>query len=61
VRLRSVVSCYTIFHIQRKHQADLFARIREWLRPGGLMLASLGRTDGPSYTEPGSFGFRCAR
>ena len=52
----AVVSFYAIFHIQRKHQPGLFARIHEWLRPGGLLLASLGRTDGPSYTEQDFFG-----
>jgi SAM-dependent methyltransferase len=52
----AVVSFYAIFHIQRKHQPELFARIHDWLRPGGLLLASLGRTDGPSYTEQDFFG-----
>jgi SAM-dependent methyltransferase len=52
----AVVSFYAIFHIRRREQPPLFARIREWLRPGGLLLASLGRTDGPSYTEQDFFG-----
>ncbi len=52
----AVVSFYAIFHIRRREQPRLFLRIRDWLRPGGLLLASLGRTDGPSYTEQDFFG-----
>jgi cyclopropane fatty-acyl-phospholipid synthase-like methyltransferase len=47
----AVASFYAIFHIDRDAQAPLFERIREWLRPGGYLLASLGRTNEPSYTE----------
>jgi SAM-dependent methyltransferase len=52
----AVVSFYAIFHIRRREQVGLFARIHEWLRPGGYLLASLGTTNMPSYTEPDFFG-----
>jgi cyclopropane fatty-acyl-phospholipid synthase-like methyltransferase len=47
----AVVSFYAIFHLPRELQPALFARIHGWLRPGGLLLVSLGRTDEPPYTE----------
>jgi cyclopropane fatty-acyl-phospholipid synthase-like methyltransferase len=47
----AVVSFYAIFHLPREEQPALFARIRGWLRPGGYLLASLGRTDEAPYTE----------
>jgi SAM-dependent methyltransferase len=47
----AVVSFYAVFHLPREEQPALFARIIEWLRPGGYLLVSLGRTDEPPYTE----------
>ncbi len=52
----AVVSLYAIFHVRRREQPNLFGRLLDWLRPGGLLLASLGRTNIPSYTEPDFFG-----
>jgi cyclopropane fatty-acyl-phospholipid synthase-like methyltransferase len=52
----AVVSFYAIFHIRRREQPALFARILDWLRPGGYLLASLGTTNIPSYTEQDFFG-----
>jgi hypothetical protein len=45
------VSFYAVFHLPREEQPQLFARIMEWLRPGGYLLVSLGRTNEPPYTE----------
>jgi SAM-dependent methyltransferase len=47
----AVVSFYAVFHLPREEQPALFARIIEWLRPGGYLLVSLGRTNEPPYTE----------
>jgi SAM-dependent methyltransferase len=38
----AVVATYSITHVPRNLQADLFKSIRSWLRPGGVLLASLG-------------------
>ena len=37
----AVVALWTIPHVPRDEHADLFARIHDWLRPGGLFLAAL--------------------
>ncbi len=47
----ALVSFYAIFHLPRELQPALFARAHRWLRPGGRLLVSLGRTDQPPYTE----------
>ena len=47
----AVVSFYAIFHIPRVEHEALFRRIASWLRPGGYLLASVGRTDNDDYTE----------
>jgi cyclopropane fatty-acyl-phospholipid synthase-like methyltransferase len=47
----AVVSFYAVFHLPREEQPALFGRIREWLRPSGYLLVSLGRTNEPPYTE----------
>lgn len=47
----AVVSFYAIFHTPREQHQALFERVHAWLRPGGLLLASLAMTDEGSYTE----------
>jgi cyclopropane fatty-acyl-phospholipid synthase-like methyltransferase len=47
----AVASFYAVFHLPREEQPALFARIIDWLRSGGYLLVSLGRTDEPPYTE----------
>jgi SAM-dependent methyltransferase len=47
----AVTALYSIIHVPRDEHARLFARIRRWLRPGGLFLASLGHVGGPDRTE----------
>lgn len=44
--LAAVTALYSIVHVPREEQAALFARIREWLKPGGLFLASLSHVGG---------------
>jgi SAM-dependent methyltransferase len=49
--LDAIVSFYAIFHVPRREQEALFGRIASWLRPGGHLLVSVGRTDNDDYTE----------
>jgi cyclopropane fatty-acyl-phospholipid synthase-like methyltransferase len=47
----AVVSFYAIFHTSRATHEGLFPRIHDWLRPGGLLLASLAMHEDAGYTE----------
>lgn len=47
----AVVAFYSLTHVPRDEHGALFARIRSWLRPGGLFLASLGVEDDPGTIE----------
>lgn len=42
----------------RDEHAALLARIRDWLRPGGRLLATLASSSHPGYTEDDFFGAR---
>ncbi len=46
----AIVAFYSILHVPRAEQPELFAKIARWLKPGGLFLASLG-TGTPDRTE----------
>ena len=47
----AVVAFYSLTHIPRAEHAALFGRIRSWLRPGGVFVASLGVEDSPDEVE----------
>jgi SAM-dependent methyltransferase len=47
----AVVAFYSISHVPRTAHADLLARIVEWLRPGGLVLLTMGSRDNPGGIE----------
>jgi SAM-dependent methyltransferase len=47
----AVVAFYSLTHVPRGEHAALFGRIRSWLRPGGVFLASLGVEDTPDEIE----------
>ena len=47
----AVLSFYAIFHTARSTHEALFRRIYDWLRPGGLLVASLASGDEAGYTE----------
>lgn len=49
--LDAVVAFYSLTHVPRDEQATLFRRIRDWLRPGGRFIASLGVEDDPGGIE----------
>lgn len=46
----AVAAFYSLNHVPRDLLADLFARIRAWLAPGGLFLAAFGTSDTASWT-----------
>jgi len=52
----AIVAFYALTHVPREEHAALFRRIRQWLRPGGLFLASLGVEDDPGAVEPDWLG-----
>lgn len=47
----AVVAFYSLTHIPREELVPLLGRIRRWLRPGGVFLASLGVEDDPGGIE----------
>jgi SAM-dependent methyltransferase len=48
--LDGVTAFHSIYHVPRDEQPALLARIASWLRPGGLLLATLGAKDSPDWT-----------
>ena len=46
----AVTAFYSITHVPRVEHRALLARIRTWLKPGGLFLASMGFHDSPDWT-----------
>ena len=47
----AVTALYSIVHVPRDEQSCLFARILEWLEPGGLFLASLSHVGGDDRVD----------
>jgi SAM-dependent methyltransferase len=47
----AVVAFYSLTHVPRAEHAAMLGRIRTWLRPGGLVIASLGVEDSPDEIE----------
>jgi SAM-dependent methyltransferase len=52
----AVMAFYSLTHVPRDEQAELIGRIRGWLRPGGLFIASMGADDEPGDVEAGWLG-----
>ena len=52
----AVVAFYSLTHVPRDHFPPLLARIRNWLRPGGILIASMGVEDDPGTIEKGWLG-----
>ena len=50
-RFDAVVAFYSLTHVPRDEQASLFGRIRRWLRPGGILIATMGVEDDPGGIE----------
>jgi SAM-dependent methyltransferase len=49
--LDAVTALYSMVHVPRDEHPALLARIRGWLRPGGLFLASLSHLGGPDRVD----------
>lgn len=49
--LDAVVAFYALTHVPRAEHAALLGRILGWLRPGGLLLATMGADDSPDEVE----------
>lgn len=47
----AVVAFYALTHVPRDEQRELIGRIRGWLRPAGVFLASMGADDEPGEVE----------
>lgn len=51
-----VAAFYSLIHVPRVHHATVLARVHHWLRPGGVLVASLGCHDLPSHRDPDWLG-----
>jgi SAM-dependent methyltransferase len=47
-----IVSTFLFGHVPRAEQLLLLERCRDWLRPGGLLLVTMGVGDSPDEVEP---------
>jgi SAM-dependent methyltransferase len=47
----AVVAFYSLTHVPRDEQPPLLTRIRDWLRPGGVFIASMGVDDDAGTVE----------
>lgn len=47
----AVVAFYSLTHVPRDDVPPLLARIREWLRPEGILIAAMGVEDDPGTIE----------
>ena len=52
----AVVAFYALTHVPREELSGLLERIRGWLRPGGLLIATMGVEDDPGTVEPDWLG-----
>ena len=55
-RFDAVVAFYSLTHVPRDEQRELFQRIRRWLRPGGMLVVTMGVEDEPGEIERGWLG-----
>jgi SAM-dependent methyltransferase len=47
----AIAAFYSIIHVPREEHGDLLRRIAGWLRPGGLLVATIGAGDTPAGVE----------
>ncbi len=52
----AVVAFYSLTHVPRADLPELLAAVRRWLRPGGVLIASMGAQDAPDAVEPDWLG-----
>jgi cyclopropane fatty-acyl-phospholipid synthase-like methyltransferase len=53
----AVIALYSLTHVPRDRYPTLFARLVDWLRPGGWLLASMGSSDEAGWNEEDFLGF----
>ena len=54
--LDAVVAFYSLTHVPRADLPQLLAAVRRWLRPGGILIASMGAQEAPDAVEPDWLG-----
>ena len=54
----AVAAFYSIIHVPRVELASLFKRVFDWLRPGGLLVATMNGSDTPGSFEDDWLGAR---
>jgi SAM-dependent methyltransferase len=47
----AICAFHSLTHVPRELHAKLIAKIGRWLRPGGVLVASLGWSDNPDQTD----------
>jgi ubiquinone/menaquinone biosynthesis C-methylase UbiE len=52
----AAIAYYSVFHIPREVQGELFRRIQRWLKVGGYLLATLSQKSEVPYLEDDFFG-----
>ncbi len=52
----AVTAFYVLFHLPRADQLELIRRLSTWVKPGGLVLATITESDEAPYTEDDFFG-----
>lgn len=52
----AVTIFYALFHLPREEHSELIKRIYRWLKPKGLLLATVTKLSDDSYTEDSFFG-----
>lgn len=52
----AVAAFYSLTHLPREEYSPLLARIKRWLRPGGVLVASMAARDTPEWFEPDWLG-----
>jgi SAM-dependent methyltransferase len=52
----AVVAFYSLTHVPRADLPALLDAVHRWLRPGGVLIASMGAEDGPDEVEPDWLG-----
>ena len=52
----AVVAFYSVTHLPRDEQPELFRRVRSWLEPGGMFVATLAARGTEKWVEPDWLG-----
>jgi hypothetical protein len=53
LRFDGIAAFYSIIHVPREDQPALLARIATWLRPGGMLVATMGMNSIPGDYDDG--------